>query len=522
MTTINYRINCALISTSDKSGIVDFARGLQAVNAKLLSTGGTAELLRQHQIDVTQISDYTEFPEIMDGRVKTLHPKIYGGILARRELDQAVLTQHEIETINLVVVNLYPFQQVTSTTNCSLETAIENIDIGGVTLIRAAAKNYKHVTVVIDHADYPKILDHLQQGKLSELIRFELAKKAFMHVAKYDAAIANYFAIQNNKEFPTLYTTTYQKKQDLRYGENPQQKAACYANLSTTQTATVINAKQLQGKELSFNNVVDVDTALECVKTFSSPTCVIVKHANPCGVAIGSTLFEAYQRAYASDPISAFGGIIAFNRPLDTKTATEILKKQFVEVVIAPMLQENTQNCFAAKPNVRLLVHDIPEYVLNSESYLDYKRINGGLLVQESDLVALESSQIKCITHRNPTVTEYRDLLFAWQVAKFVKSNAIVFAKDQLTIGIGSGQTSRVYSTRIALIKATDMGLNIAGAVMASDAFFPFRDGIDTAIDAGITAIIQPGGSIRDSEVIAAANEKNIAMLFTGIRHFRH
>ncbi len=512
----------ALISVTEKNGIVEFSRALFDMKINLLSTGGTAHLLQKNDIPVTLISDYTKFPEIMDGRVKTLHPKIYGGILGRKGEDDHIMNHYDIDKIDLVVVNLYPFQQIIQNPKCSLSTAIENIDIGGVTLIRAAAKNYQYVTVIVDPNDYSTVLTHLENGTLTELKRFELAKKAFQYIADYDAAIANYLNGDHQALFPSTYSPQYLKKQDLRYGENPHQTAAFYRESENSDDQTISSATQLQGKALSFNNIADADTALECVKHFSAPACVIVKHANPCGVAIGNNILEAYQKAFDADPTSAFGGIIAFNKKLDFSTAKSILEKQFVEVIIAPQVEDEARIYLQTKTNIRILTHKVNAYQNQSIPSLDYKRVKGGLLIQASDSIPLNTSTLQCVSNRTPTENEYQDLLFAWKVVKFVKSNAIVIAKNLVTLGIGGGQTSRVYSAKIASMKAADVGQDTLGAVMASDAFFPFRDGIEMAAQAGISAIIQPGGSMRDTEIIEAANAANIAMLFTGIRHFRH
>jgi phosphoribosylaminoimidazolecarboxamide formyltransferase/IMP cyclohydrolase len=513
----------ALLSVSDKTGIVDFARALADRGVEILSTGGTAKLLQSEGVDVIEVSDYTGFPEMMDGRVKTLHPKIHGGILGRRGTDDAVMDQHGIGRIDLVAVNLYPFAQTVANPDCTLEDAIENIDIGGPTMIRAAAKNHKDVAVVVDPADYAIVLAELadNDNHLSDNTRFRLAVKTFEHTAGYDGAIANYLGAidtQGGKhEFPNTINLQFIKASTMRYGENPHQNAAFYVECPTE--ACVSTATQLQGKELSFNNIADTDAALECVKQFDEgPACVIVKHANPCGVAIGSTLLEAYDRAYSTDPESAFGGIIAFNQELDAETAATIVERQFVEVIIAPRVSEGAIEAVAAKKNVRLL--ECGEWTAEDARRFDFKRVNGGLLVQEADLQL--SGEIKVVSQRVPTEEEMRDLLFSWKVAKFVKSNAIVYGKGNMTIGVGAGQMSRVNSARIAAIKAEHAGLEVKGSVMASDAFFPFRDGIDSAADAGIAAVIQPGGSMRDDEVIAAADEHGMAMVFTGMRHFRH
>jgi phosphoribosylaminoimidazolecarboxamide formyltransferase / IMP cyclohydrolase len=514
----------ALISVSDKTGIVEFAQTLHAQGIEILSTGGTFNLLIKHHIPAIEVSDYTGFPEMMDGRVKTLHPKIHGGILARRGIDDAVMQEHNISTIDLVVVNLYPFEKTVADKHCSLENAIENIDIGGPTMVRAAAKNHHHVTIVVNSSDYGKVLNELtlNNGCTAYKTRFDLAIKAYEHTAAYDGSIANYFGCMvegGSANFPRTFNTQFIKAQDMRYGENPHQKAAFYVEKNTRE-ASVATAKQLQGKELSYNNVADTDAALETVKSFSEPACVIVKHANPCGVATATNIKDAYDLAYATDSESAFGGIIAFNRELDATTAQAIIERQFVEVIIAPSISVGAIEAVKSKQNVRLLV--CGEWTREPTSSLDYKRVNGGLLVQDRDNGMITSSDLKIVTRRVPTEAEMRDLLFAWKVAKFVKSNAIVYAKDLRTIGIGAGQMSRVNSARIATIKAEHAGLQVTGSVMASDAFFPFRDGLDNAAKVGIAAVIQPGGSMRDEEVIAAANEHNIAMVLTGMRHFRH
>ena len=519
-TTPTPTIKRALISVSNKAGLLEFANELHRLDIEIISTGGTAKLLQAH-IPVIEVSDYTGFPEMMEGRLKTLHPKIHGGVLGRRGIDDAVMAAHHIPTIDLVVVNLYPFQEVTQDPHCELSKAIENIDIGGPTLLRAAAKNYQAVTVVVDPDDYSLILSeiHHHKGGLSEATRFTLAQKVFAHTSAYDAAISNYFGSRNS-QFPSTYTCQFIKKQDLRYGENPHQKAAFYLEMPLRE-ASITCAQQLQGKELSYNNIADADAALECVKSFNSQAaCVIVKHANPCGVAVGATLLDAYDRAYLTDPTSAFGGIIAFNRELDAKTAQTILDRQFVEVVIAPRIDPAALSLLASKPNLRVLC--VGNVTVNSPGHFDFKRVNGGMLIQETDFAQVMPEQLETVTERHPTKIELENLLFAWRVAKFVKSNAIIYAKNQATIGIGAGQMSRIDSAKIAGIKAQEAGFTLDGSVMASDAFFPFRDSIDTAAKLGITAIIQPGGSMRDKEVIQAANEAGIAMVFTGIRHFRH
>ena len=515
-------IKRALISVSNKDGLLDFVRALQAHNIEILSTGGTASLLMQHGIPVKQVSEHTGFPEIMDGRVKTLHPKIHGGLLGRRGVDEAVMKQHGIEAIDLVVVNLYPFAATIAKPDCSYEDAIENIDIGGPAMVRASAKNHDRVAIVVDPLDYGIIVDELNghHGNVTETTRRRLAAKAFSHTAQYDAMVASYLTrvTQNGNEFPDLMPLQFRKRMDLRYGENPHQHAAFYA-ASDSKGASVASASQVQGKQLSYNNIADSDTALECVRQFDAPACVIVKHANPCGVAVGADILAAYNRAYKTDPTSAFGGIIAFNRTLDAQTASAIIERQFVEVIIAPNADDEARALCKRKENVRLLVTGP---LNDSNTQYDLRGVNGGLLVQSRDLGMVKVPDLKVVTERQPTADELRDLQFAWQVCKFVKSNAIVFAHDNMTIGVGAGQMSRVYSTRIAAIKAKDEGLTVSGCVMASDAFFPFRDGLDVAAEFGIKAVIQPGGSMRDSEVIAAANEHGIAMILTGMRHFRH
>ena len=517
-------IKRALISVSDKTGIVEFAQALDQMGVEILSTGGTFKLLKKQGINATEVSDYTGFPEMMDGRVKTLHPKVHGGILGRRGTDDEAMEAHSITPIDLVAINLYPFEQTISDPSCDLATAIENIDIGGPTMVRSSAKNHKWVTIVVNSSDYDKVLEEMKanQNAVSDQTRFELALAAFEHTAKYDGAIANYLGSINpdgtKGAFPNTFNTQFSKVQEMRYGENPHQRAAFYKE-ANPQEPSVSSAQQLQGKALSYNNVADTDAALECVKSFQAPACVIVKHANPCGVAVGSTILEAYQRAFQTDPTSAFGGIIAFNQPLDEATARAIVDKQFVEVIIAPGVDDGARTAVAEKQNVRLLVCD--PWGPRCDG-LDYNRVNGGLLVQDRDNGMITENDLKLVTKRSPSADEMADLLFCWQVAKYVKSNAIVYAKNKQTIGIGAGQMSRVYSAKIAGIKAQDEGLTVAGSVMASDAFFPFRDGIDAAAEAGIRAVIQPGGSIRDEEVISAADEADIAMVFTGMRHFRH
>jgi phosphoribosylaminoimidazolecarboxamide formyltransferase/IMP cyclohydrolase len=517
------KVNRALISVSDKAGIVEFARALEAMGIDLLSTGGTYRLLQENGLGVTEVADYTGFPEMMDGRVKTLHPKVHGGILARRGQDDTVMAEHGIKAIDMVVVNLYPFEATVAKPDCSLEDAIENIDIGGPTMVRAAAKNHRFVNIVVNASDYGTILAELQAngGATCLATRFDLAIKAYEHTAAYDGAIANHFGSLvpgGSPAFPRTFNTQFHKVQEMRYGENPHQQAAFYVEAHPAE-AGIATAKQLQGKELSYNNVADTDAALECVKNFSEPACVIVKHANPCGVAVAADIGKAYQLAFATDPESAFGGIIAFNRELDAATARAIVDSQFVEVIIAPSASKAAVAAVADKKNVRLLV--CGAWSAPGPAF-DYKRVNGGLLVQDRDLGMISAADLKVVSRVQPSDRQLKDLLFAWKVAKFVKSNAIVYAANGQTVGVGAGQMSRINSARIAAIKAEHAGLAVKGSVMASDAFFPFRDGIDNAGLAGIAAVIQPGGSIRDDEVIAAADEHGMAMVFTGMRHFRH
>ena len=519
------KVSRALISVSDKNGIVDFARALNALGVELLSTGGTFRLLQENNIAVTEVSDYTGFPEMMDGRVKTLHPKVHGGILGRRGTDDAVMAEHAIKPIDMVIVNLYPFAATVADPDCTLPNAIENIDIGGPTMVRSAAKNHKDVAIVVNSSDYATVLEEMQanEGQLDYNTRYALMVKAFEHTAGYDGMIANHFGARdtdnNERDFSDTFNVQYFKTQEMRYGENPHQKAAFYTEANPTE-ASVATAKQLQGKELSFNNIADTDAALECVKQFDQPACVIVKHANPCGVSVGVDIGTAYDLAFATDPESAFGGIIAFNRELDAKTAEAICEKQFVEVIIAPAVSADALAVVATKKNVRLL--ECGTWGNQRPQDFDYKRVNGGLLIQDRDNGMIIEQDLKVVSKRVPTDTEMTDMLFAWKVAKMVKSNAIIYAKNNQTIGVGAGQMSRINSARIAGIKAEHAGLEVVGAVMASDAFFPFRDGIDNAGKAGISCIIQPGGSMRDDEVIAAANEHGMAMVFTGMRHFRH
>jgi phosphoribosylaminoimidazolecarboxamide formyltransferase / IMP cyclohydrolase len=514
----------ALLSVSDKTGIVEFASALAGRGVELLSTGGTAARLRDAGLTVRDVSELTEFPEMMAGRVKTLHPRVHGGLLGRRGVDEDVMDAHGILPIDLLVVNLYPFAETVARPDCSFEDAVENIDIGGPAMVRAAAKNHDGVAVVTDPVDYDRVLAGLaEQDGTDWRLRLDLAIKAFEHTASYDGAIASYLGSLDAELKPTPHPRTlnlqFQKLQDMRYGENPHQSAAFYRDAKSDEPS-VATARQLQGKALSYNNVADTDAALECVKCFEAPACVIVKHANPCGVAVAEDLLTAYDRAFACDPTSAFGGIIAFNRTLDGATAAAIVERQFVEVIIAPDATDDAVSAIAARKNVRLLV--CGRWPAERAASVDYKRVTGGLLVQDADLARVPDGDLKVVTRRAPTAQELQDLRFVWEVARYVKSNAIVYGRDSRTVGIGAGQMSRVWSARIAREKAEDAGLPVAGAVMASDAFFPFRDGIDQAAEAGIAAVIQPGGSIRDDEVIAAANEHGMAMVFTGMRHFRH
>jgi phosphoribosylaminoimidazolecarboxamide formyltransferase / IMP cyclohydrolase len=517
------QIRRALLSVSEKSGITTLARGLAAQGVELLSTGGTAALLREAGIAVTDVAAITGFPEIMDGRVKTLHPRIHGGLLGRRGVDEAVMEQHGIPPIDLLVVNLYPFVQTISQPGCTRENAIENIDVGGPAMLRGAAKNHLHVTVVVDPADYDWLLETITAGDCPDQPqRVRLAAKAFAHTAAYDAAVARYLTAEQAPEpqrWPQRLVLEFERRLELRYGENPHQRGAFYVEPGAS-AGLVGTASQLQGKALSYNNIADADAALECVKQFVEPACVIVKHANPCGVAIAGTLREAYERAYATDPTSAFGGIIAFNGVLDAATAAAILERQFVEVIIAPGIDEAAMPVLAARQNIRVL--DAGSWQHSPIAALDYRRVGGGLLVQDIDQGGAAAADLRVVTRRSPTPRELADLLFAWKVVKFVKSNAIIYCQEGRTIGIGAGQMSRIYSARIAAIKAADENLQVAGSVMASDAFFPFRDTVDQAAQAGITALIQPGGSIRDDEVIAAADGHALSMVFTGVRHFRH
>jgi phosphoribosylaminoimidazolecarboxamide formyltransferase/IMP cyclohydrolase len=524
---VSARITQALVSVSDKRGVVEFARGLHGRGVRLLSTGGTAQAIAAAGIPVTDVGSYTGFPEMLDGRVKTLHPRVHGGILARRELEshRAALAAHGIPTIDLVVVNLYPFRETVAKAGVTLDEAIENIDIGGPAMVRSAAKNFAHVGVVVDPADYEALLSELDAngGALSPDTRFRLAQKAFAHTAAYDGAIANWLTARGPdgavRGFPASFRYAGELVQPLRYGENPHQQAAFYRD-DGAPAGGIASYRQLQGKELSYNNIADADAAWECVKSFDAPACVIVKHANPCGVAVAAAPLDAYRKAFATDPTSAFGGIIAFNRPVDA-AAVEAVAAQFLEVLIAPAYTEDALKAIERKPNVRVL-----EIALSPSSpsppSLDFKRVGGGLLVQTADAKATNAADLRVVTKRSPTPAQLDDLLFAWRVAKYVKSNAIVFCGDRRTLGIGAGQMSRVDSTRIAAIKAKAAGLDLAGSVVASDAFFPFRDGLDVVADNGAVAVIQPGGSVRDDEVVGAADERGVAMVFTGVRHFRH
>jgi phosphoribosylaminoimidazolecarboxamide formyltransferase/IMP cyclohydrolase len=518
-------IALALLSVSDKTGLTEFARALAQLGIALLSTGGTARALAQAGLAVTEIGAYTGFPEILDGRVKTLHPKVHAGILARRDLDahRAALAEHGVPPIDLVVVNLYPFRETVARADCGLEEAVENIDIGGPAMVRAAAKNYAHVGVVVDPSDYPALLAELRERgrSLSEATRFRLARKAFSHTAAYDGAISNYLTARDERgiahPFPERWNWQGAKVEDLRYGENPHQAAAFYRD-DPPVPGGIATFRQIQGKELSYNNIADADAAWECVKTFAETACVIVKHANPCGVALGPTPVEAYRRAFATDPTSAFGGIVAFNRDVDA-AAVEAVAAQFLEVLIAPGVSDEARAAIARKANVRVLC--IAPAPAPPEAW-DVKRVGGGMLLQSADTRDVAAAELKTVTRKAPTPEQLDDLLFAWRVARFVKSNAIVYCGAGRTLGIGAGQMSRVDSTRVAALKAANAGLSLAGSVVASDAFFPFRDGLDVVADHGAVAVIQPGGSVRDNEVIAAADERGIAMVFTGIRHFRH
>jgi phosphoribosylaminoimidazolecarboxamide formyltransferase / IMP cyclohydrolase len=527
----------ALISVSDKTGVLELAQGLHALGVKLLSTGGTAKLLADQGLPVTEVADVTGFPEMLDGRVKTLHPKVHGGLLARRDVPahMAALKEHGIATIDLLVVNLYPFEATVAKPGCTLEDAIENIDIGGPAMVRSAAKNWKDVGVLTDASQYAAVLGELQSdGKLSDKTKFALSVAAFNRISNYDAAISDYLSrIQadgTHALFPAQSNGRFVKLQDLRYGENPHQQAAFYRDLYPA-PGSLVTAVQLQGKELSYNNIADADAAWECVKSFDTAACVIVKHANPCGVAVGNDPLEAYSKAFKTDPTSAFGGIIAFNRELDGNAA-QAVSKQFVEVLMAPSFTAEALEVFKSKVNVRVLQITLPEPGASDtgggtaweqgRNALDVKRIGSGLLMQTADNRELTLADLKVVTTLQPTPRQLQDLLFAWKVAKYVKSNAIVFCADGMTMGVGAGQMSRLDSARIASIKAEHANLSLKGTAVASDAFFPFRDGLDVVVDAGAACVIQPGGSMRDQEVIDAANERGVAMVFTGVRHFRH
>jgi phosphoribosylaminoimidazolecarboxamide formyltransferase / IMP cyclohydrolase len=520
MTAPPPRLRRALLSVSDKKGLVPFAEELVALGFELVSTGGTAALLREAGLPVTGVSELTGFPEIMDGRVKTLHPAIHGGLLARPGTDDNVLAEQGIGLIDLLVVNLYPFERVVATPGSSEHDAIENIDVGGPAMLRAAAKNHDRVSVVVEVGDYERILEHYRNGEPPAQFKRHLAAKAFAHTAAYDAQISNYLRARlpgTESAYPERIVLSWRRKAVLRYGENPHQSAALYVN-STAAPGSVATSSQLQGKQLSFNNLVDADTAAQCARAFSGPACVIVKHANPCGVSVAADIDTAYENAYACDPTSAFGGVIAFNRRVEDGVAETILDNQFAEVIIAPGFSESAQDILAKKPNIRVLECS----GASAPSEWELKSLEGGVLIQDRDQAGIAPEQISVVTARQPAATETADLLFAWTVARFVKSNAIVFARNGATVGIGAGQMSRVMSTRIAALQAQQHSLPLPGAVMASDAFFPFRDGIDAAAEHGIVAVIQPGGSLRDDEVIAAANERGLAMVFTGQRHFRH
>ena len=515
-----FNVRRALVSVSDKRGLIPFVTGLSELGVEVLSTGGTCKQLRDAGLDVIEVSEKTGFPEIMNGRVKTLHPVIHGGLLGRRGTDEPVMDEHGIEPIDLLVVNLYPFEQTIAREDASLDDAIENIDIGGPAMIRAASKNHDGVAVIVEPDDYESILEDIKNDNLSLESRRRLAAKAYAHTASYDTAITRYLSGSLGDDAlgqRFLYSGNLSER--MRYGENPHQNAAFYVDQQAP-AGSLAAAKQLQGKALSYNNIADSDAALECVKQFEKPACVIVKHANPCGVAVADNSLDAYEKAFKTDPTSAFGGIIAFNRSLDVKTAEAIVDRQFVEVIVAPSIETEALAIVAAKKNVRVL--ETGEWPTTARPGFDFKKVSGGLLVQNTDLGVISESDLKIVTDLAPTPEQIEDMLFAWTIVKYVKSNAIIFCKDNMTIGVGAGQMSRVYSTKIAAIKAADEGLEIKGSVLASDAFFPFRDGVDAAAQTGISAIIQPGGSMRDDEVIRAANEHGLAMVFTGMRHFRH
>ena len=514
-----FQVRRALVSVSDKSGLIPFTSGLAGLGIEILSTGGTAHRLRDAGVAAIDVSERTGFPEIMDGRVKTLHPRIHGGLLGRRGIDDAVMADHNIEPIDLLVVNLYPFEQTIARPDATLEEAIENIDIGGPAMLRAASKNHAGVAVVVDPADYESVLRSLADDTLGLDARRRLAAKAYAHTAAYDTAITNYLsATLGDDPLGERFLYAGTRLETLRYGENPHQRAAFFADQQAL-AGSLARARQLQGKELSYNNIADSDAALACVRQFVEPACVIVKHANPCGVATGADIGAAYDKAFRTDPTSAFGGIIAFNRPLDARTAQAIVDRQFVEVIVAPAVEKAASSVTAVKQNIRVLETGA---WTNATTALDFRKVGGGLLVQTSDAASISASDLKVVTTIKPTEAQVEDLLFAWKVVKYVKSNAIVFCRDGMTLGVGAGQMSRVYSTKIAAIKAADEGLVVKDSVLASDAFFPFRDGIDAAAATGVAAIIQPGGSLRDEEVIKAADEHGLAMVFSGVRHFRH
>jgi phosphoribosylaminoimidazolecarboxamide formyltransferase/IMP cyclohydrolase len=515
-----FNVRRALVSVSDKSGLVPFVSGLVELGIEVVSTGGTCRQLREAGLEVIEVAEKTGFPEIMDGRVKTLHPTIHGGLLGRRGTDESVMEEHGIEPIDLLVVNLYPFEATIARDDASIDDAIENIDIGGPAMIRAASKNHDGVAVVVSPDDYDTVLQSLKQDALSLEDRRRLAAKAYAHTASYDTAITGYLSRSlGDDDLGDCFLYSGRLSEELRYGENPHQGAAFYVDQQTP-AGSIAAAQQLQGKALSYNNIADSDAALECVKQFNEPACVIVKHANPCGVAVATNIKDAYDKAFRTDPTSAFGGIIAFNRPLDAATASMIIDRQFVEVIVAPEIVSEAAAVVAAKKNVRLL--ETGAWSTKSVPGFDFKKVSGGLLVQTTDQGVITADDLTVVTQRAPTDNQIQDMLFAWTIIKYVKSNAIIFCKDNMTIGVGAGQMSRVYSTKIAAIKAADEGLEVTGSVMASDAFFPFRDGIDAAAEHGIAAIIQPGGSMRDDEVIQAANDHDLAMVFTGMRHFRH
>ena len=511
------KVTRALISVSNKEGLEELAHRLVDQGIELISTGGSLHVLQASGIPVKEVSKFTGFPEMMDGRVKTLHPRVHGGILGRRAVDSQIMSENGIDPIDMVVVNLYPFAETIAREDCTEDLAIENIDIGGPAMIRSSAKNFRDVIVVVDPSDYEAVISQVVSGDCSLEFRRELAVKAFRHTAKYDSIVSAYLG--QAESFPDSLTLSYEKMEELRYGENPHQQAAFYRESNAASSGVIANYRQLHGKELSYNNIADTDAALECVKVFEDPACVIVKHANPCGVSVASTPLEAYRQAFSTDPTSAFGGIVAFNRVVDAGTVGKVLENQFVEVLIAPAIDEAALEIAETKKNVRLL--ECGDLAAGSD-LMSYKKVGGGLLVQNSDLLSLSPEMLKVVSKVSPTEEQMRDLLFAWKVAWFVKSNAIVYARNQKTVGVGAGQMSRVVSAKIAGLKAKEEGLEVTGSVMASDAFFPFRDGIDAAAKEGIVAVIQPGGSMRDEEVIKAADEHEIAMVFTGTRHFRH